>query len=194
VHDPFSQSTNQHSPCHPSWSHSHPLTRKHPTPHFLVSDGGRLFPSALFLTKPSIAASSYPHFFYFVCDAEHLRLSLIRPSLPIEFTWPSAPLITPPPTSPAVFVGPPFVTPHQPHARVHNCSTPNLQLSRFTPSLPADLVTCLTSSRLRFCWLWWRPEYLPKMPFSAAMANCVLQIYRVAPVRPCHPINAEKSR
>jgi hypothetical protein len=132
-------------------------------------------------------------FLYFVCDAEHLRLSLIRPSLPIEFTWPSAPLITPPPTSPAVFVGPPFVTPHQPHARVHNCSTPNLQLSCFTPSLPADLVTCLTSSRLRFCWLWWRPEYLPRMPFSAAMANCVLQIYRVAPVRPCHPTNAEKS-
>jgi hypothetical protein len=34
---------------------------------------------------------------------------------------------------------------------------------------------------------------LPRILFSAAMANCVLQIYRVAPVRPCHPINAEKN-
>jgi hypothetical protein len=109
---------------------------KHPIPHLL----GQAFSSRPDLDENHPSVRFLSSFLYFVCDAEHLRLSLIDTSLPsllVEFTWPSAPLIIPP-TSP--LRRHPFVTPPQLHARAHNYRTTNSQLPCFTPPLACRFV------------------------------------------------------
>jgi hypothetical protein len=152
-----------------------------------------LFPPAhIFTQRPSLLFLS--SFLCSFCDAEQPRPSFTGSLSTADFTHLASCATNISSSVPATILalGAPRYTTNI-HARI--AAVPQiLNCPAFTPSFFPDSLTCLISSSPRLCWLWWRLEYWHKLLLRAAMATCVLQIYRVVRVRPQPRTDLQKAR